>query len=302
MPAQVFKAVFMFNPFKFLFDSIREDLGIPVTLLRLIQEHSDLSVQLIEPKQVIAAGNVVAWHKWGDDRHSQYTGQLSGWKYSNGEYYSCQVHQQEIVGFVRCNITNDWTCDIQDVAGLSSSKSDLTSFISLDDMVEADSPEMIDQISEEKLAQNLAFKEIRILHSPDAGDHFVCYQWDGRIFLANNGGSHHFAAARYIAARMGRPVPLVGKLYSYAIDSFAVEGLRREFDMYAISNKPEICNEFLKSMRSFRAAYYWRYLPMPYKHAQLILLPKNNKRSVRASTALRDAGVFDVGAYFSTLP
>lgn len=160
-----------------------------------------------------------------------------------------------------------------------------------------DSPEMIDMITEEKLVQNISHGEIRILHDSNIGDHFTRYQWDGRLFLINSGGSHHFAAARYIAARIGKPVPLKGKLYTYSIDPLAVDGLRRDFDMYAISDTPEVFCDFLEAMKSVKAPYYWHRLPTPHDHAQIILLPKNDKRSMRVSNVLRVTGLFDVGEY-----
>lgn len=70
----------------------------------------------------------------------------------------------------------------------------------MDDMVVRNSPEMIDEISPAKLAKNLAWDEIRIISHVDH-DYFATWAWDGRVFLMNSGGSHHFAAAKYIAAR-----------------------------------------------------------------------------------------------------
>ncbi|CAM5427238.1 putative protein OS=Stutzerimonas stutzeri OX=316 GN=CXK94_17845 PE=4 SV=1 [Stutzerimonas stutzeri] len=79
----------------------------------------------------------------------------------------------------------------------------------MDDMVVRNSPEMIDEISPAKLAKNLAWDEIRIISHVDH-DYFATWAWDGRVFLMNSGGSHHFAAAKYIAARLEQPVELTG--------------------------------------------------------------------------------------------
>lgn len=291
----------MWNPIKSLFECIFEEFGHPVTLQRLIPERPDLRVQLIEPERVIASDSVVKWQEWGNTWPPQNRGLLIGRTYEPGEYESCQIRRQEIENFVQCKITEDWICDIQDVSGFSASTSNLTAFYTLDDMVTTDSPEMIDSITEEKLAQNLAWKGIGILHDPNSGDRFVQYQWDGRLFLINSNGSHHFAAARYIAARIGKPVPLKGKLYTYSIDPLAVDGLKRDFEMFAVSNTPDLYDLFNDAMKAGSATFYWYHLPTPHNHARLILLPRKNKRSMRVSDVLRDAGFLDAGIYLSGL-
>ena len=55
----------MWKPFEFIYHAICEDLWRPMTLLRLIDEHSDMRKQLIEPKPVISASGVVQWQDWG---------------------------------------------------------------------------------------------------------------------------------------------------------------------------------------------------------------------------------------------
>lgn len=135
-------------------------------------------------------------------------------------------------------------CDITDVHGFSASKSDLRDFGHTDEMVEANSRAMIDQITPAKLAENIAHREIRIIHNPDTSDHFTRYLWDGRLWLMNDGGSHHMAAAKYIAARLRQPVTLTGKLYTYSLNAVAIASLRREFEMFVINDEPVIANAF----------------------------------------------------------
>lgn len=44
----------------------------------------------------------------------------------------------------------------------------------------------------------------------------------------NDGGSHHFSAARYISSRLNVPVPLKARLYIYGVNEYAVAGLKRD--------------------------------------------------------------------------
>jgi hypothetical protein len=168
-------------------------------------------------------------------------------------------------------------------------------------MVEANSREMIDTITPEKLAENLVHREIRIIHSADTTDHFRRYRWDGRLWLINDGGSHHTAAAKYIAARLRRSVKLTGKLYTYSLNTAAIASLCRDFEMFVISDESAISCAFFDAMRAFRATWIWHSMPRPYEHMRAILLPRSEKRSMRVAAELHKARFTDLGAHLTTL-
>ncbi|PHN95988.1 hypothetical protein CSC81_17380, partial [Tenacibaculum discolor] len=170
-------------------------------------------------------------------------------------------------------IVLNWQCDIAQVDGFSGSKSVLENFQTTDEMVEANSRKMISEISQSKLGENLAHTEIRIIHDPRSSDCFAQYRWDARTWLLNSGGSHHFAAAKYIAARLGATVPLKGKLKVYELDGATIAALRSKFEMFAISDNSFVCNAFSDAMRAFRATWLWHALPTPYMGIRAILLP-----------------------------
>uniref|UniRef100_UPI003F799567 DUF6685 family protein n=1 Tax=Chromobacterium amazonense TaxID=1382803 RepID=UPI003F799567 len=201
----------MSDLFTTIVDGLREDFGQPATLQRLLQAAPELYVDLQPPPLSIDAASIVHWHELGIaspldwPRHSP--GVLRGWKASGSYYDSFTVarHEYTQIG-QRTELKVE--LDINEIDGLSASKSDLTKFQTLDQLVEANSFEMIDEITDAKLAKNLAHREIRILHGDS--DYFARYLWDERTFLMNSGGSHHFAAARYLAKRLSQRVPLCG--------------------------------------------------------------------------------------------
>jgi hypothetical protein len=283
-----------------IFNLIRESMGHPVTLLRLLDEQPDLRVQLIEPEKNVAASSVVQWHNWGDTLHRK-RGTLLGWRYAADGYRSFEIHRPEFEHFGRREVDDDWACDIQTIVGISASKSKLEDFTSLDSMVKKNSPEMIDLITEEKMHKNLAHRGIGILHSKYDSDHFARHLWDGRVFLINSDGSHHFAAARYIAAQIGESVSLKGPLHTHIIDQKAVASLRNDFDMFVTSDDAVIINGFMDAMKAFNATYFWQSLPRPYEHGRVILLPKKVVRSAKVASVLRDAGLFDLGIHLAAL-
>jgi len=292
--------------FKRVYEAIQEDLGYsPVKLLKVIKEYPDFLPQLAEVPRSIHEGHVVKWHEWGERRYGLNIYSKSSmmcWCFRNGYYESFHLAMPEFDSFGLCEEVPYWACEIQDVVGLSSAKSELHKFTSLDDLVETNSSEMINIITEEQLQKNLAHNEIRIIHQGNrTTDHFSSYLWDKRIFLSNSGGGHHFAAARYIASRIKQKVPLKGKLMTYSINPKSLDALCEKFSIFVISNGNPESNLFNDAMRAFRATYGWRSLPRPYDSYRAIFLPKDEPRSILVANVLLDAGVYDLGAYLAEL-
>lgn len=291
---------------KRVFNSIREDFGYPASLLQMLIQYPNIRVELLAPHSCISAESVPLWHELGSFPVMHWPrrdrGVLMGWRASSGNYYeSFQLERSEYAQIGHQEIVKNWTCDITEVHGFSASKSELRNFKSTDAMVEANSSDMIDEISHEKLANNLAHREIRIIHCSGTSDHFTRYLWDDRLFLMNSGGSHHFAAAKYIAARLPETVALHGKLYIYSLNAVAIASLRRDFEMFVISDEGEIFNAFLDAMRAFKASWLWHHMVRPFENTRAILLPKREARSMRVATELRKLGILDFGAYLANL-
>ncbi|MGA3347318.1 MAG: DUF6685 family protein [Terracidiphilus sp.] len=284
---------------------IQETFGYPASLVRLLAEHSEIRVLLNAPSSCIDAESVVKWHELGTAPCAYFPhpghSTLQGWKLRDKHNYgSFTLHRPEYDQIGLCESTEQWTCDITDVHGFSASKSRLSDFTSTDEMVETNSSDLIDAITHDKLAKNLTHEEIRIIHSPGC-DSFVRYLWDGRLFLRNKGGSHHFAAAKYIASRLSESVPLCGKLNTYSLNTLAIASLRRDFDMFVIPDETTISLGFHEAMKAFRATWLWHHLPHPFDNAKAILLPKNDERSVRVAALLRQADVTDLGQHLADL-
>lgn len=77
---------------------------------------------------------------------------------------------------------------------------------------------------EDGLARMLKHDQVRIINRPGI-DSFSVRMWDGRLFLGNAGGSHHFAAAARIAKVIGSAVPLCAKLHVHWLNVPAWEWL-----------------------------------------------------------------------------
>lgn len=283
-------------------NSVQEDLGRrPASLHAMLESHPNLSVPLNDTAQSIALESVVMWHEWGGSSRDWNYGELRGWRHEYDTYNSFHVSREDLRNFGSCEVTEGWECDIQDVVGMANSRARLESFDTLDRMVEADSGELIEPITADKLRENLAHGGIHILHRDKPLDYFARHLWDGRVFLINGDGSHHFAAARYIATRIGVSVPLRGTLRTYAINEMAVASLQRDFEMFVIDDSVDSSLGFHDAMKKFRASYLWRYLPRPYRGCRAIMLPRSDARSMKVAAVLHEAGFFDFGLFLRGL-
>lgn len=297
--------------FALILDSIRETFGTPARLLRLLAERPAIRIPVGEAHGAIDAGGVVPWHEWGshasEQESSRVPARLKGWRNAGGRYVCFEASLPALAMLGQHRISANWTCDIGDVQGLAAAPSDLSQFSSLDDMVERACPELIDEISAERLLDNLGHPEIQIFHAGggESADHFARYLWDDRVFLINQGGGHQFAAGRYIAARLGEPVPLEGALHIYSLNPISLGALSREFEIFLIRDTSEISNAFFGAMRSFNASYLWydmQYAKSNSKSkSKAILLPRKDVRSMRVARALRERGVVDLGQYLIAL-
>lgn len=285
-----------------MFKNLREDLGHPVGFMHLLSTYPEIRVTLDEPTPCIDASSVVSWHSLGEEsrsyRHNR--GELSGWKYSDvyKKYGGFKINRPEYAQISHCEVTCEWACDISDIHGFAHSKRNLRNFVSMDEMAETHCSGLINEITHEKLAENLAYL-------PTTKAHFKRYLWDGRLWLIHHDGSHRTAAAKYIASRLNQPVPWTGTLETYSLNAAAIISLCREFEMFVINSdaesEAEISVAFRKVMEDFKVTWFEHDMPLPYKHTMAILLPKSEGRSMRVAADLTKIGVLDLGAHLLNL-
>jgi hypothetical protein len=290
---------------QFISDYVRESFGKPVRLRRFLDHHPDFKADLLAPEDNIDMARVPQWHRLNETgsgivrRRSGYP-ELTGWHRRDHHYSGFTKSCPALGGLVRHTILDAWSCDLQDVHGFAASKSKLETFRSMDEMVRTNSKEMIDDVSAAGLRKNLAHHEIRLLHEKPT-DWLQVHQWDKRMYVVNDGGSHHLAAAKYIAARIGAPVPLRAPLHYYSIDQEAVTSLRSDYDIYLVSDEPELANAFFDVMESCGATWLWHEMPQPYERTRAIFLPREEAFSMRVSQAFREVGFVELGQHLEAV-
>ena len=129
----------------------------------------------------------------------------------------------------------NWSCEIQTITNISSSKSLLSEFTNLNEIVIQDSQDLISEITLENLSKNMSHYDSQIFHKTN--EMVSCESWSKTFTWHNTGGSHHFAAARYIAGKLGEKVPLRAKLELTFIDEEKFHHLFSQYEIFMISNR-----------------------------------------------------------------
>ena len=251
--------------------------------LRLAAVLDGMARPAVAERRSACSKDAIPWHRWPS--RGKYSLLLESWA-------ALPTHEK----------TTTWTGDLRDIAALTASKSDLSAHPTLDAFAEHCCPDWIKDISELALLRALEHSGIGVVGERPS-DQLVRYAWDGRIFLVNGDGSHHLAAARYIAGRLRRPVPIRAHLTEWSLDAIAIADLVAKRALFAIAeNTPP---EFYKALRDCGAACNTGDLPgaplrmgsPPSDGVRLVELNTESRPAADVADLMRAKGFFDVGLH-----
>ena len=119
--------------------------------------------------------------------------------------------------------------------------------------------------------------EIRIIHSPKTtSDNFLIYGWNDKLFLSNSGGSHHLAAAQYIAARLKEPIKLNAQIIFHTINQAKLNLFNKKYVAFIIPR-----NGLLKLLDQFdRSGLKFIKFIENNKNFEIYLFKKNNTNKI----------------------
>lgn len=139
--------------------------------------------------------------------------------------------------------------------------------------------------------------------SKHAGQHsFHTYSWDGRVFWANNDGSHHGAVAHYQAVRQNREFVLEGNLTKHTLNQTAVEWITGHFHVVAATEKA--ATKLVAIIGDNGMPYFITRNVTPYYGSELIFLAKSHTSCTGSDDVgqlLTSLGWADAGAWLKHL-
>lgn len=212
------------------------------------------------------------------------------------EEYDRSWHPARLAcGPLEAMITKDMYPDcevaIRDVTRLANSKSPLTSFAELDGLGRKFCAERGFDISSEQIRSCLLHDQVRVATPWRQGsDSFCAMTWaDAPIALSNDGGSHHFAAARYIAGQLDEPVPLRGTVHAYGVSAPAIAELHKDWGSFVLP-KNELGKQLVICIGDMEFAAGVTDMPQPYEAMLLLIRRDGSRETCNAIASLEAAG------------
>jgi hypothetical protein len=267
-------------------DAAADVLGIPRRLERAIDRAPALFTPFVPPVPTVDMDSVVRWEVFAGPEDGGRLRPLHG---------SWPRAVRAMGALVRTETLEGWTCDIRRIEGLSASRSTLAAFATLDEFARKECRGYIAK----GLEACLEHCETRI--AKRGGYAFSQVQWDGeRVFLHNSDGSHHFAAARYLARELRVPIELKGTSTRFSLDPVAVADLVQEYDLFA-SSTHGLYASLLDPLRALQAPCFLANAPPPFEKVVVLFFPRSSRRAARSAELLRRRAFFDVGRYLRAL-
>lgn len=292
----------------YLYEDICHKLMRPQTLLRYIEDGSLSPVPLKPAQDTLWTRSVVRWEDWKGER-LPFSSSIQ-----NGIDYRCPNGQRnrlekmflgipELNGLIKKETFENYRLNIDDICGISASKSMTHDIESIDDFPLIRCRELVEPLSIEHLQKNMAHGEIRLDDM-----RFSDFEWaKRRIHWHNAGGSHHFAAARHQAIRLGCRVTLSGKLTRYSVNNNCLFQLRNRWSMYLLP-KREVFGKFYEAMAAFQCAFGQCELPRNLHNAMdkdeqltVIWLSKDDPKALAVTQILDISGFTDFGLILDVL-
>lgn len=288
-------------------EEVFHSLGRPARLKRTIASGQLTPYPVIAPADTFWLRSVVGWQDWMSLSVSAFHSRPWTLHYRSPGYLhrleSFPLGVPEVQQLIRKEYIPLFSCDITDIRGISVSKSMEHDIRDIDEFPIIRCREMAEPVTEEHLKKNMRHRELRLDNML-----FAEYPWaERRLYWLNDGGSHHFGAARYQARRLGIAVPLTGTLCRYSVNVQMISALRNKWHLMVIP-KDELFGCFFDAMEAFKCAFGCSDLP-PRMHdkdksgvaLKLIWLDRGNPRANAVAAVLTRAGFPDFGKQLAQL-
>jgi hypothetical protein len=277
------------------------------SLASFLSQNPDFAAKIrIGIVQCIDSDSGEPWERFLDDKKSAYSGAstpiyIDGHRQAaKGYFLPSRIEIPNASRLVMVEHDPAWSCDLRSIDGVCSSKSDLWMFPDLDALALATEPSLVGEISLAALQKNLAHSQVRIGEGRGV-DYYQIRAWDGRVFVMNDGGSHHLAGAHYIAKRLSAEVILTDRCIRYRLVQSEIEILVHKYAILLVNLFADNDGRFHDAMEAMKASYYHCRMPLHFGEVHAVFLPTAEAGSRRAADMLRRAGCADVGSHLLAL-
>lgn len=288
-------------------EEILHSLGRPARLEGAIVSGQLIPCPIIAPVDTFWTRSVVYWQDWMSFSLSSIHSRPWTIDYRKPGYQrrleSHSLAVPEVQQLIRKENIPHFSCDITDIRGISASKSMDHDIRDIDEFPVLRCRELAEPVTEEHLRKNMRHWELRLDRML-----FAEYPWaERRLYWLNDGGSHHFGAARYQACRLGIAVPLTGRLCRYGVNVPMISAIRQQWHLFAIP-ADELFGSFFDAMNAFECPFGNSGLPRHMHDTdksgvdlKLVWLERGHPRASAVADVLSAAGFPDFGKQLQQL-
>ncbi|PKC36330.1 hypothetical protein V462_10415 [Pantoea ananatis 15320] len=272
----------------------------PVALRLAISSGKLIPQPLVPVAPSACITSVVRWDEWPDYRVIfNKTPRIECFQLDpSGSMEKEQLAVSEIIGLVQEETIENYSCNLTDIAGMSSSGNNISSAKDMEDFAQMFCPDFIKPVTESRLKEMITYFSVKLDDMT-----FSVFSWaDGGLYWNNDNGSHHLAAARHIALQLGMDWSLKGRLYRYTLSKSAVALLRSHWHLVLIPSSAAY-SVFMDAMKLDRCPFGISELPQNLHRYEggdrglnVVWLDRRDRSAKSVAAVLLDAGFPDLGS------
>lgn len=200
----------------------------------------------------------------------------------------------------------NYSCDVKQVHGVSASKSNLSRYTSLEEMLLIERAQSVRNYTKSDLDQALG--ELNDMFVSDRNDSFVQHAWNGQIYFYNSDGSHRMAKAKYLAQKLGGAATLNGPMRVHYINESVVSSLIEHFGLILVPKAPLYRAGLIQMLERKGGRFGISSMPLSLSindqmlcEASILWFPRKIRQSRLIYDELINLGLFALGKHLSQL-
>lgn len=252
-------------------------------------EFSHLAARVKPPAASASELGIIQWHRWPLSTG----GDIAYWQPGPRGLQCQRLPYSPAAGLTMTTYDDNFSCSIRDIISLASGKGGLVDYATLDSYAFGECRGLVHS-DRASIGPLLSWHELRF-HG-GAGESLEGFSWQpGGYHLHNQGGAHHFAAARLIAGFFDPELHIKAPLTRHALNPEVALGILAAF-VFCEPENHTMSEAFMKRMAADKTPFAICAAPPPWQDGyHLLLLPRENRKAMATADIFRAYGWLDVG-------
>lgn len=255
-------------------------------------EYSHLAARVTPPAASASEIGIIQWQRWPISTG----GDVVYWQPGPKGLQCQRLPYPLAAGLTTTTYDDGFSCSIRDIISLASGKGDLVGYATLDCYAFGECLGLVHS-DRASIAPLLSWHELRFHGGAGAEESIEGFSWQpGGYHLHNQGGAHHFAAARLIAGFFDPELRIKAPLTKHALNPEVAQGILGAFDIFCELEDHTMNGAFMKRMEAAQIPFAICAAPPPWQEGHhLLLFPRENIKAMAVADIFRVYGWLDVG-------